>query len=60
MAVAHAVGISTFHRLSRHIPYHEVGPNDFDERRREHLVDRWTRRIEQLGYGVPLEPVPAP
>ena len=27
MAVAHAIVVSVFHRLARHEPYHELGPN---------------------------------
>ena len=42
--------------LSRNEPYHELGGNYFDAHRREHLVDRLTRRIERLGYRVALEP----
>ena len=57
IAVAHAIVVSAFHMLSRHEPYRELGPNYFDERRREHLVDRLTRRIQHLGYRVHLEPV---
>jgi transposase len=59
MAVAHSIVISAFHMLSRHECYHELGANYFDEQRREHLVDRLTRRLERLGYRVSLEPVPA-
>jgi transposase len=55
--VAHAIVVSAFHMLSRHEPYRELGPNYFDERRREHLVDRLTRRIQHLGYRVHLEPL---
>jgi transposase len=57
MAVAHAIVVSAFHMLSRHEPYRELGPNYLDERRRDHLVDRLTRRIQHLGYRVQLEPV---
>jgi transposase len=57
MAVAHAIVVSAFHRLSRHEPYRELGPNYLDERRRNHLVDSLTRRIQHLGYRVQLEPV---
>ena len=57
MAVAHAMVVSAFHMLSRNEPYQELGGNYFDEHRREHLVDRLTRRIERLGYRVALEPV---
>jgi transposase len=57
IAVAHAIVVSAFHMLSRHEPYRELGPNYFAERRREHLVDCLTRRIQHLGYHVHLEPV---
>jgi transposase len=57
MAVAHAIVVSAFHMLSRHEPDHELGPNYFDQRRRDHLVDYLTRRIQHLGYRVHLEPV---
>jgi transposase len=59
MAAAHSIVVSAFHRLSRQEPSHELGAHDFDEHRREHLVDRLTRRIERLGYRVNLEPVSA-
>ena len=45
--------------LSRNEPYQELGANYFDERRRDHLVDRLTQRIERLGYCVTLEAVAA-
>ena len=59
MAVAHAIVVSAFSRLSRNEPYRELGAHDVDEHRREHVVDRLTRRLEHLGYRVSLEPVPA-
>jgi transposase len=57
IAVAHAIVVSAFHMLSRHEPYRELGPNYLDERQRDHLVDRLTRRMQRLGYRVHLEPV---
>lgn len=59
IAVAHAIVVSAFYMLSRHEPYHELGANYFDQQRRHHLVDRFTRRLEHLGYRVSFEPVPA-
>ena len=56
MAVAHAIVVSAFHRLSRHEPYRELGANYFDAHRRDHLIDRLTRRMQHLGYRVQLEP----
>jgi transposase len=59
MAVAHSIVVSAFHMLSRNEPYQELGAHYFDAHRRDHLVDRLTRRIEHLGYRVTLEPVAA-
>jgi transposase len=60
IAVAHSIMQSIFYMLSRHAPYHELGANYFDERRRHYTVDRLARRIEHLGYRVHLEPVAVP
>jgi hypothetical protein len=43
--------------LARHESDRELGSNYFDEQRRDHLIDRLTRRIQRLGYHVHLEPV---
>jgi transposase len=58
LAVAHSIMVSVFHMLTRNAPYHELGGNYFDERRRQYTVDRLTSRIEHLGYRVHLEPLP--
>jgi len=60
IAVAHSIMKSIFSMLSRNVPYHELGANYFDARRRHYTVDRLARRIEPLGYRVHLEPVTAP
>jgi transposase len=60
IAVAHSIMKSIFYMLSRNAPYHELGANYFDERRRHYTVDRLARRIEHLGYRVHLEPVAVP
>jgi transposase len=57
IAVAHAMVVSAFHRLSHHEPYHELGANDVDEQRRDHLLNHWTRRSQRRGYHVLLVPV---
>jgi hypothetical protein len=41
--------------LTRNEPYRELGATYFDEKRREHTVDRLAQRIERLGYEVHLE-----
>jgi transposase len=37
--------------------YQDLGPNYWDERDRQAVVRRATRRLEALGYRVTLEPV---
>ena len=46
--------------LVRHQPYRELGADYFETHRRQHVVDRLTRRIERLGYRVSLELQPVP
>ena len=60
MAVAHSMLVSAFHMLTRHEPDRELGANYFDQLRRAQTVDRFTRRLERLGYRVYLEPMPTP
>jgi transposase len=63
VAVAHSILVIAYHILSRREPYRDLGPNYFDERKREATVQRLTHRLENLGYRVSLEltqtPVPA-
>jgi hypothetical protein len=56
-AVAHAIMVSAFYMLACNEPYHELGGNYFDERRRHSTVDRLAARLGRLGYRVHLEPV---
>jgi len=59
VAVAHSILVISYHILKRHQPYHELGANYFDERKRESVAQRLTERLEKLGYQVNLEPVVA-
>lgn len=56
VAVAHSILVIAYHMLRRHEPYHELGGNYFDERKKESVVDRLLKRVEQLGYAVRIEP----
>jgi transposase len=60
MAVAHSMLVRALHMLTRQEPYRELGANSFDQLRRAQTVDRFTRRLEHLGYRVYLKPVPTP
>ena len=58
IAVAHSIMVSVFSILIRHEPYRERGATHFDRLRHSQSVERLTRRLEQLGYAVHLEPRP--
>lgn len=57
VAVAHSILVSVYHMLSRHEPYHDLGGNYFDERKKASIVNRLLHRLEKLGYAVQLEPL---
>jgi transposase len=59
VAVAHSILVISYHILKRHQPYHELGGDYFDERKKESVAQRLTKRLEKLGYQVNLEPVVA-
>lgn len=59
VAVAHRILIAAYHMLIRQQPFHELGAAYLDERHRTKVVKGATRRLEQLGYRVTLEPVAA-
>lgn len=57
IAVAHSILVSAYHMLSRHEVYSELGSSYFDERKKATIVNNLTRRLNQLGYEVRLEPL---
>jgi transposase len=59
IAVAHSFLVSAVHRRIRDAPNRELEGHDCDTCRQAPLVDQLTRRIERLGYRVPLDPVAA-
>ena len=56
VAVAHSIVVMAYHILKYHQPYQELGANYFDERKKESVAHRLTKRLEILGYKVNLEP----
>ena len=56
VAVAHSILVIVYHMLSDRRDYHDLGGNYFDERHREQVGRRLTRRLEALGYSVSLSP----
>ena len=54
VAVGHAILVMVYHVLMRRVPYHDLGPNYFDERDRRAVERRLVRRLKALGYKVEL------
>lgn len=54
VAVAHSILVIIYHILKNGTEYQEIGATYFDERDKEALVRRVTKRLEALGYEVVL------
>ena len=60
VAVAHSMLVSVWHMLTYRQPYHELGGDYFDERKKESKVSHLVRRLEKLtGGSVSIELQPA-
>jgi transposase len=57
VAVAHSILVSIYYMLSRHEPYHDLGADYFDQRKKVYVVNHLLKRLEKLGFAVALEPV---
>jgi len=57
VAVAHRILTAVYYLLLRREPFRELGATYLDERNKVKVVKGATRRLEQLGYRVTLEPV---
>jgi hypothetical protein len=56
VALAHSIIAIAYHLLTKHQEYRDLGANYFDERQRDQVRYRLTRRLEALGFEVRLEP----
>ena len=57
LAVAHSLLRSVYFMLTRHQPYHDLGPDYFDQRDKQTKADRLLRQLHQLGYAVQAVPL---
>ncbi|WP_208099027.1 transposase [Nostoc sp. 106C] len=60
VAVAHTILVIAYHLLKHKTTYQELAANYFDQQDKERISRRLTKRLEQLGYQVSLEPQPTP
>jgi transposase len=56
VAVAHSILVSAYHMALRGEVYQELGRNYFDERQKETIIMRLSRRLEKLGFTVKPTP----
>jgi hypothetical protein len=59
VAFAHTILVIAYHLLKDKTTYLELGANYFDQQDKERISRRLTKRLEQLGYQVSLEPQPS-
>jgi transposase len=57
VAVAHTILRIVYHLLLDQHPYADLGETYFDDRQRDLVSRRLTRRLQRLGYRVHLEPL---
>jgi transposase len=58
VAIGRSMLVSIWHMLSRHQPYHDLGADYYDQRRKETKVSYFTKQLSKLGFVVSLDPVP--
>ena len=58
VAVARSLLVSFYHMLTKGEPYHNLGEDYFDKRRKVAKVDVLTRQLQKLGYDVRLNRLP--
>lgn len=56
VAVAGSILTAAYHVLSRHVPYHDLGPRHFDDRDRDRTARRLVRRLQDLGLRGAIKP----
>lgn len=55
VAVAHTILTIVYHILKANVPYKELGPDFFEQRRKAEIVKKSVKRLESLGYTVAIE-----
>jgi transposase len=56
VAVAHSILKSMWHMLAYHVPYHDLGSDYFDKRRKESKLNYHLRQLQKLGYSAQIQP----
>jgi len=59
VAICRSILVSIWHMLSKQQPYHDLGADFYDQRRKESKVTYLTKQLARLGFVVQLDPLPA-
>lgn len=59
IAIGHSMLISIWYMLARHEPYHDLGNDYYDKRKKESKVAYLSKQLAKLGYSVRIEPISA-
>ncbi|HBQ86738.1 MAG TPA: IS110 family transposase, partial [Syntrophomonas sp.] len=55
VAVAHTILTIVYHMLKANTPYKELGPDFFEQRRKNEIVKKSVKRLEAFGYTVTID-----
>lgn len=55
IAVGHTILVIAYHILKEHVQYHDLGPDFFEQRKRDDIIHKSVRRLEALGLKVTVE-----
>ena len=55
VAVAHTILTIVYHMLKANVPYKELGPDFFEQRRKNEIVKKSIQRLEAFGYTVNID-----
>jgi transposase len=58
VAIGRSILVSIWHMLSRREPYHDLGADYYDQRRKQTKVACLTKQLAKLGFVVSLDPAP--
>jgi transposase len=58
VAIGRSILVSIWHMLSRQEPYHDLGADYYDQRRKDTKVSYFTKQLSKLGFVVTLDPAP--
>lgn len=60
VAIGRSILVSIWHMLSRRQPYHDLGCDYFDQRKKDFKVSYLTKQLARLGFAVQLDPISVP